>query len=120
METREFGKLEVMIAEFITEAIKKGEFTIELDANVPDSNGWFDATIYIGGMNIRCSFKNNYICWFNNYGYLFKDENGENERALVNAAMEQVKENAIEYRKKRIKELEQELKQLKSKKSDNV
>ena len=120
METREFGKLEVMIAEFITEAIKKGEFTIELDAMAPDPNGWFDATVYIGGMNFRCSFKNDYICWFNSCGYLFKDDNGENERALVNAAMAKIKENAIEYRKQRIKELEQELKQLKSKKNHNV
>ena len=112
MEKELLGGLEQLILDYITQAVEKNEFEIELTCKSIGCDGYFNGSVVIGGMEFRCSFnEKGYICWFTSLEKLIRIVNADNK--FLEAAIKKMKENEAEYRKERIKELQKEINKLK-------
>ena len=112
------GALEKMIYDYLLKALYENDYSIVLDEYRYKADGYVSATITFGGYVMRCSInheRNGFVCWhcsgtmenlMRNLPHI--------ERKLVAQANRMIKENEAAYRVQRIKELEQELEQLKS------
>ena len=112
------GTLEKMIYDYLKKALYENDYTLTLDEYRYKADGYVSATLNFGGYVVRCSINHDargFICWHCSQTMeKLMRELPHIESKLVAQANRMVRENEVAYKKQRIIELEQELKQLKS------
>lgn len=108
------GELEQVIYDHLLAAFNANQYTLTLEECVFGGDGYLNAEVTICGLNLRCAVnKKGYICWFcgdpirelmNNVPHLVRKICAQTNRILM--------EKDKEYRKLRIKQLQEELNEL--------
>lgn len=112
------GALEKMIYAYLLKALYENDYTIVLDEYRYKADGYVSATVTFGGYVVRCSInheRKGFVCWHcsGTMENLMKNL-PHIERKLVAQANRLIKENEAVYKQQRIKELEEELANLKT------
>lgn len=109
------GELERIIYDYIWKAFKDGTYELKVNGGIFGDDGYVDGEIIIGGYVIRCSFnKEGYVCWLCEKP-IVKILEGipQLEKRCVAQVKRIVKEKENEWKKKRVKELQEEIERLK-------
>lgn len=115
------GKLGRMIYDYLEQAFMDGDYQFNVTGKGFDMNGYVDAVVVFGGYTIRCAINNGrkingggYICWFiDDQLKTLLEGVPDLVETLISETKEILKKTEIEYKKKRIKELQAELEELK-------
>lgn len=112
----QLGALQKMIYDYLEKALYENQYTLELDKFKFDHNDYVSCALMFGGYKVRVSInKKGYVCWHCDLSLeSLLREIPHIEKKLVAQASRMIKENEAAYRVQRIKELEQELEELKS------
>ena len=110
----QLGDLQKSIYLYLEKAVYESNYTLEIDGFRYDINGYVGATLTIGGYNIRVSInQKRYCCWHCDRS--MEDLIGKvpHIKARMTAhANRLMRENLAKYREQRIKQLQDELKEL--------
>ena len=114
-ETRQMGELERMINDYVVKALSENAYELVFKEDGFDSQGYMAAEMTMGGFTFNCAInQKGYICWFSGdiIGRMVENVEGAKE-LIVQKAVEHANQCKVEFNEKRIKELQEELEQLK-------
>lgn len=114
-ETRQMGELERMINDYVVKALSEDAYELVFNEDGFDSQGYMAAEMTIGGFTFNFAInQKGYICWFSGdiIGKMIEQVEGAKD-LIVQKAVEHADQCKIEFNEKRIKELQEELEQLK-------
>ena len=109
------GELERMINDYVVKALSENAYELVLKEDGFDSQGYMAAEMTMGGVTLNCAInQKGYICWFSGdiIGRMIENMEGAKE-LIVQKAVEHANQCKVEFNEKRIKELQEELEQLK-------
>lgn len=109
------GELERMINDYVVKALSENVFELVFKEDGFDSQGYMAAEMTMGGVTFNCAInQKGYICWFSGdiIGRMIENVEGAKD-LIVQKAVEHANQCKIEFNEKRIKELQEELEQLK-------
>lgn len=120
MKTEDYeklGELERIIYDHLLAAFKENGYTLELDGEMFEDDGYLYAVVTICGMRLRCAVnEKNYICWFCGEPMnRLMDGVPHLVRKICAQTKRMVRANEAEWRRHRIEQLQKELDELKKK-----
>ena len=101
--------------DYLVKAFEKGEYEVVLEEKMFQYDGYADGYLVICGSSFKCSFnKNGFVCWLCDifFSQIFSIIPGL-EMTIHKQAVEIITNEKENYKKNRIAELEEELKNLK-------
>lgn len=109
------GELLRLINDYVVKALSENVFELVFKTDGFDGQGYMEAEMTMGGVTFNCAInQKGYICWFSAeiIGRMIENVEGAKE-LIVQKAVEHANQCKIEFNEKRIKELQEELEQLK-------
>ena len=109
------GELLRLINDYVVKALSENAYELVFKTDGFDGQGYMEAEMTMGGVTFNCAInQKGYICWFSAeiIGRMIENVEGAKE-LIVQKAVEHANQCKIEFNEKRIKELQEELEQLK-------
>lgn len=114
-EIKETGELERMINDYVVKAMSENAYELVFKEDGFDHQGYMAAEMMMGGVTFRCAInQEGYICWFSAeiIGRMIENVEGAKD-LIVQKAVEHDRKHKIEFNEMRLRQIQEELEQLK-------
>ena len=115
-EIKETGELERMINDYVVKAMSEDAYELVFKEDGFDYQGYMAAEMMMGGVTFRCAInQGGYICWFSAeiIGRMIENVEGAKD-LIVQKAIKHAKQHRAESLETNIRQMQEELEQLKN------